>query len=271
MFTLINITAKEKKKQLEKLRPLTILLVEDNLLNAKLVAVLFAQQGLSLQLAANGQEAIEKIRSTPVDLVLMDMEMPVMNGYQATSIIRQQLKSTIPIIALTAHSLPGEKEKCIAYGMTDYVVKPLDPDQLFTSMYQAVYSSKLPAAKKREAALPATVAALENVCNMNYLLKVTRGNKKNINYIVSVFFKETQKELTCLNKAIEKTNYPLIGDISHKIKSAFFILGIKVLDQVFTELELLSSNPSTVEKIKQLNSRINIVFKQARAEMKAYQ
>ena len=265
---MINSTLYAGSKYLHKLKQLNILLVEDDLLNAKLVSILFAQYGLTLQLAVNGAEAVEKIKTNNFDMVLMDMEMPVMNGYQATTIIRRQLKSSIPIIALTAHELPGEREKCLQSGMNEYICKPVDAAILFKTMYNVACNNKVAPAKK-PAAFHKTPVVADKVCHMDYLIGATRGNKKIINSIVTVFFKETRKELVFLNDAIEKTNYPVINDISHKIKSAFSILGIYVLEPVFTEMEQLSSNTSPIGKIEQLNHTINTVFKQARAEMKA--
>ena len=128
---------------------------------------------------------------------------------------------------------------------------------------------KYPLAKtgvKNFTIMPATT---DKVCNLTYLVSVSRGDKKIIENITDVFFKETKKEMILLTGAIQKNNYTLISTISHKIKSAFSILGISVLEPVFTEMELLSSNTSAIEKIGLLNHRIHIVFNQARAEMKA--
>lgn len=108
----------------------------------------------------------------------------------------------------------------------------------------------------------------DKVCNLGYLLSVSRGNEKIMENITKVFFKETKEEMILLTGAIKKNNYLLISGISHKIKSAFSILGISLLDPVFTEMELLSSNSSAIGKIELLNRRIQIVFNQARIEMK---
>jgi len=107
-----------------------------------------------------------------------------------------------------------------------------------------------------------------SVCNLHYLEQVTRGNTKAIHEIVAVFFKETKQELSFLNQAIKKSNYPVIGHISHKIKSAFLILGISALEPVFKEMEQLSSSTASISNIKLLNQRVNLIFKQAKAEMK---
>ena len=89
-----------------------------------------------------------------------------------------------------------------------------------------------------------------------------------MNNIVEVFFKETKAELLFLTEAINKTNYTIISDIAHKLKSAFAILGINSLNQVFREMELLSSSKSNIERITQLNHCVNIVFDQAMEELK---
>lgn len=250
---------------LKKLGSLKILLVEDNLLNIKLITILFAQYGITIQVAINGMEAVEKIKTNNFDLVLMDMEMPVMNGYQATVIIRNKLKSNIPIIALTANALPGEKKKCLQLGMNGYVSKPIDAIHLFNTIYKL--TSKIVSTKQTVTNFESLTADADKVCNMDYLMGATRGNEKIINNIVAVFFKETRKELIFLNDAIEKTNYPVISHISHKIKSAFSILGISVLDPVFKEMEQLSSGTSSIGYIELLNRRVHRVFNQAKAEM----
>ena len=264
-----SILIKNNPGNLKKLQQQNILLVEDDLLNAKLVSILFSQNGLKLQHVENGMLAIEKLKTTDYDIILMDMEMPVMNGYQATSIIRQVLKKNTPIIALTGHILRSEKEKCLAYGMNAYIAKPIDPELLFESMHSLTSIKKIAVPHLSSPKKTTPVLMPDQVCNMGYLVSATRGNKKRMNNIVDVFFKETKKELTFLNEAIKKTNYPAISDASHKIKSAFSILGISVLEPVFKEMEQLSRATSPIEKIEQLNRRVNTVFKQAREEMKA--
>jgi hypothetical protein len=106
-----------------------------------------------------------------------------------------------------------------------------------------------------------------NICNLDYLVNVTRGDKVRINNLVSLFFTETHQELLLLSEAVDVKNYAVISSISHKLKSAFLILGISLLDPVFTEMELLSSNSSAVSNIRILNQRVNLIFKLAKAEM----
>jgi signal transduction histidine kinase/CheY-like chemotaxis protein len=106
---------------------LKILLAEDNLINQKVTLGLLKKMGLDADAVINGQEAVTAIQSKPYDLVLMDCQMPLMDGFKATQLIREMNmeKSNIPIVAITANALPGDKEKCLEMGMSDYVSKPI--------------------------------------------------------------------------------------------------------------------------------------------------
>jgi CheY-like chemotaxis protein len=141
--------AVEKKYNIEDLSKIKILLVEDNPLNIKLILSLFSENNLNLQIAENGSIAIEKIKENNgsslltkcFDIILMDMEMPVMNGYEAATIIRNGLKNNTPIIAITAHAMAGEKERCLSLGMDDYITKPINANLLFEKMYDLTLNS----------------------------------------------------------------------------------------------------------------------------------
>lgn len=108
-----------------------------------------------------------------------------------------------------------------------------------------------------------------NVCNMDYLKGITRGDKKTINNLVAAFITEINEELALLQIAIEKTNYPEISNISHKMKSAFAILGITILEPVIKEMEQLSMRFSSIDMINKLSLNIQIVFNQALVEIEA--
>ncbi len=125
----------EKKYNMEELSKLNILLIEDNQLNVKLILSLFAESNLKIVVTENGSLGIDKLKENYFDIILMDMEMPVMNGYEATIIIRNALKSNIPIIAMTAHAMAGERERCLSLGMNDYISKPINASLLFEKIH----------------------------------------------------------------------------------------------------------------------------------------
>jgi CheY-like chemotaxis protein len=105
---------------------LRLLLVDDVAMNQDLARLILSRKGFDIAVAANGQEAVDAVRAEPFDLVMMDMQMPVMDGCQATEVIRQ-FNRKLPIIAMTANAMTGDKNKCLASGMNDYVTKPINP------------------------------------------------------------------------------------------------------------------------------------------------
>ena len=114
---------------------LRVLLAEDNVLNQEVATEILRSAGISVEIANNGKEAVEAVTNTPYDIVLMDIQMPVMGGYEATKHIRSidQYKD-LPIIAMTAHAMQGAREECLEAGMNDYISKPIDPDSLLLTI-----------------------------------------------------------------------------------------------------------------------------------------
>ena len=116
---------------------LRILLAEDNLVNQRLALRLLEKRGHSLTIANNGREALESLEKDAFDVVLMDVQMPVMDGFEATAAIREKERGTgkhQPIIAMTAHAMNGDRERCLAAGMDGYVSKPIQPQELFEAI-----------------------------------------------------------------------------------------------------------------------------------------
>ena len=120
-------------QSLEKIRGASVLLVEDNDYNQLVASELLKSIGMFVTVAENGRQALDTLYAHPFDAVLMDIQMPVMDGYEATRTIRSDPAfSALPIIAMTAHAMASDRDKCLAAGMNDYVSKPVDPGDLFT-------------------------------------------------------------------------------------------------------------------------------------------
>jgi CheY-like chemotaxis protein len=117
--------------------PRKVLLVEDSVVNQKLAAAVLEKDGHHVTIANNGREAVQAFESDSYDLVLMDIQMPEMDGFEATRSIRKMEQGTgnhIPIIAMTAHALVGDRERCLAVGMDDYIAKPIYAKQLLATI-----------------------------------------------------------------------------------------------------------------------------------------
>ena len=110
-------------------------MVEDNDINQLVAKDILEQAGIHVSIASNGEEAIKYVRANKFDAVLMDVQMPIMDGYKATEILRETYSSSdLPIIAMTANALKGDREKSIETGMNDYISKPIDPEILFETL-----------------------------------------------------------------------------------------------------------------------------------------
>jgi CheY-like chemotaxis protein len=132
-----------------ELRPLRILLAEDNSVNQRVACRLLEKRGHTVAVACNGRQAIDLFDERAFDLVLMDVQMPEMDGFEATAAIRAREKATghrIPILAMTAHAMKGDQERCLAAGMDGYVTKPIKPAALLAAIAAA---SREPVALRR--------------------------------------------------------------------------------------------------------------------------
>jgi CheY-like chemotaxis protein len=114
----------------DKLKAKKILVVDDVKMNRMVVKIILHKFDVIISEVENGAEAVDYLKDNTCDLILMDLEMPVLNGYYASQMIRKELKSTIPIIALTGNTQKGDREKCFSIGMNDYLSKPFEEEQL---------------------------------------------------------------------------------------------------------------------------------------------
>ncbi|MGI9542381.1 MAG: ATP-binding protein [Cyclobacteriaceae bacterium] len=129
-----DLSIRNHNTEIEKLDGIKILVVEDNKQNQLLASAYIKKNHGTLDLAEDGQEAIDKLKVAQFDIVLMDLQMPMMNGFEATEIIRKEIDKKIPIIACSAHSLAGEKRKCLQKGMNDYITKPYSESELVNTL-----------------------------------------------------------------------------------------------------------------------------------------
>ena len=112
----------------------TVLVVDDNIMNIMIANIILKKYDVVVSKASNGEEAVNYLKNNECDLVLMDLQMPVLNGYEASEIIRQRLQLNLPIIALTASNTKEEREKCFEVGMNDYLAKPFSEEQLLQTI-----------------------------------------------------------------------------------------------------------------------------------------
>jgi signal transduction histidine kinase/CheY-like chemotaxis protein/HPt (histidine-containing phosphotransfer) domain-containing protein len=190
-----------------------ILVAEDNIMNQQLIRHLMKQWQMDFVLVNNGKEAVEALKNEKFNAVLMDIQMPEMNGYDATEVIRTQLKLDIPIIAMTAHAMSGEKERCLSFGMTDYISKPVKEGELYSILQQYCSNNEHPVNK-------------EIVIDLQYLKELSLGDSEFENAIIRQFIVQVPEELGLLQEAVQKQNKQQIKSIAHGMKSSVAYLGL---------------------------------------------
>jgi signal transduction histidine kinase/CheY-like chemotaxis protein len=193
-----------------------ILIAEDNAMNQQLIRHLMRQWNIDYRLVNNGQEALEALRREEFSLVLMDVQMPEMDGYTATLAIRNELNMDIPVIAMTAHAMSGEKEKCLSYGMTDYLAKPVKEKELYNIIQTYTVNRKKDEAEEKT-----------KVIDLGYLKELSMGDEDFENTIIKQFIVQIPEELQQLKQAINENDRLQIKSISHGMKSSVSYLGMK--------------------------------------------
>ena len=224
-----------------------ILLCEDNELNQKLITTIFEKTNHKIYIANNGVEALELLKNKDFDIILMDLQMPKMDGYETTTIIRNELHLTIPIIALTANSLIYEKERCMNMGMNDYLSKPFSKKDLFELLNKYFYSEK-------------DDSKVQKLVSLDHLKEFVGDNNEQILLMIDSFETQLAQFLLMLNTNFIDKNYESIKKNAHKLKTSFGMFGIstKELETIeFTkdeEFELYSE--AIIQPLKEYINQI---------------
>jgi CheY-like chemotaxis protein/nitrogen-specific signal transduction histidine kinase len=222
------LSAQEDAVSLEKI---TVLIAEDNAMNQQLISHLMKSWGIDFIMVSNGDEVIKELKKKSYSIVLMDIQMPQMDGYTATNIIRNELKLNIPIIAMTAHAMAGEKEKCLQLGMNDYVSKPIKETVLYNMIGQ-------------HAQHVLTEDAMQtDTVNLDYLHQLSSGDKGFEKEILKQFLLQVPEEVARLQQAIDNREFDTIKQTAHSLKSTIGYMGLA--DELHPYLDRLEKTSVT--------------------------
>ena len=217
-----------------------VLLVEDNEYNRLLANTFLSNVQLTVTEAENGAEAIARVGEQDFDLILMDVQMPVLDGFEATKHLRQ-LGLTTPIIALTASAINGEKQKCLAAGMNDYLTKPFFEDELIQLVHDWILRPLGVATDSEAPPVPAPpVLSLDTsiaLYKLDILLDTARGNQKFVESMLKTFIDGTYNALRDLNRALEVGNMQGLQATAHKLRPSLVHLQIQPAVVLMDKLE----------------------------------
>lgn len=223
-----------------------ILIAEDNLMNQKLLQIILSKYKVTIDIANDGQEAIDLMESNIYDLVLMDIQMPRVDGIGATEYIRNKMgdkQRNTPIVALTAYAFKDEIERCLKVGMNAYVPKPIDK-KIFFDTIAKVLSFKEVLTKKDY--------NLEKIIDFNYLDEMSGGNTDFIKEIILIFKNEVPETIKKLNEFIETQNYIELAKAIHKYKSPAAMIGVKDLVNLLVEIEIILKDKVGLDKLPEM-------------------
>jgi len=213
----------------ETRRKLSLLLAEDNLVNQKLATVLLTQQGHKVTLANNGLEALEHWQTGSFDALLMDVDMPEMNGYTATERIRAaELASGahIPIIAMTAHAMQGAREECLSHGMDGYLSKPIHIENLWLELDRLMPEPSAEATALRAASTPAPandVYQTLEIADFSQLRVTVDNNRALFEELVALYLADAPVQRQKLQQGLQAGDAPAIQHAAHALKG---MLGV---------------------------------------------
>lgn len=254
----------QQTKNSETNKALKILVAEDNEANQSLIQYLLQEWGCEVHIVSNGEEAIAQLKQQSFDIILMDVQMPVKDGYSTVQEIRNVLKLAIPVIAMTAHAMPGQREKCLASGMTDYIAKPIDEDKL-RSMLNTIVTSNVASGQKIKTAVP---LPHYTYINLHYMKEVSNGNIEYERLVTGQFLKLAPLNLASIRNAFDNAEYAQMRAAAHNMKTTVSIMGLN--EQMSSFLDFFEYEEiSEALFIKNYNG-LEKILKQALSEAKDF-
>jgi signal transduction histidine kinase/HPt (histidine-containing phosphotransfer) domain-containing protein/ActR/RegA family two-component response regulator len=231
----LNVSSAPRPAAAATTRPLRILLVEDNLVNQRVAAGLLGKRGHHVTIANNGVEALAMLDASPLDMVLMDVQMPIMGGFEAAAEIRRRERTTgahLRIIAMTAHAMSGDRERCLGAGMDGYLSKPIDPVALFSAVEEAGDAPADPGEFDRAAGLPVDREALLNRVGRDAQL---------FNEVIELFLLDGPVRLSAIQDAVRAGDPERIRVTAHALKGSASNLSATALAAAARTLERLGT------------------------------
>lgn len=204
-----------------------VLVVEDIRLNQLLMKTLLDDFGFEREVASNGLIAIEKLKEKPFDIVLMDLQMPEMNGFEATDYIRKVMLSNIPIIALTADVTTMDLAKCKEVGMDDYIAKPVDEKILFNKIVSLVRKPNSEYTKE-SSLIKSEVEELIKYIDLTSLSHRTKSNPSLMAEMISLYLEQTPPLILAMKKGLEEQDWNSLYSATHKMIPSFSIVGLSI-------------------------------------------
>jgi PAS domain S-box-containing protein len=249
-----NLVKQSLKIEKDAFSKSAVLLVEDNEMNRFIAANSLEQLGCRIEQAENGQVAVELLKNKAFDLILMDIQMPVMDGLEATHHIRNILHLKTPIIALTANAFKQDIDSYLSKGMNDFIIKPYDEQDFIRKVgqyLQLIKSTSMDKAKQTN--LPVEENETEDIpYNFDFIEEMSDGDPEFIKMIAEVFCKVVNESLESMEAALGQMDIKTINTTAHKIKPSLEQMGIVVLKQPILKMEKYKLEEGSKTELEEL-------------------
>jgi two-component system sensor histidine kinase/response regulator len=254
-------------------QPLTILLAEDNEVNRELALNVLRKRGHEVITAQNGREAVDAYEAKPFDVVLMDVQMPEMDGIEATALIRAKEKTTgthTPIIALTAHAMAGDRERFLASGMDAFVAKPLRSPELFAALdVLTVGKARVARSSRIESAAGESRKSRDVLLDREATLERVEGDRELLSDLIKMFIAQTRKLLSDIRESIGRTDGATLERAAHKLKGTVGTFGARKVVESAQSLEI-SGRLAQWNGVEETFSRLETQIAQLTWEMQEW-
>jgi PAS domain S-box-containing protein len=240
-----------------------IIIADDNQMNRKLAGIIIKSYGATITEAENGEQVIKRMSRGNYDLIIMDIEMPVMNGVDATLIIRNKLNLSIPIIALTAFAFEEDKQKFIAAGMNGYLSKPFKEIDLAGMVSKFLFESMA-----NEKSVNTNESSIK-LFNLDKLRTISNNNKEFMREMIALFIQESNEAIEKIMDSQIQSEYATIRKIVHKIKPSVEVMGVASIAKEIKQIEETSEDNIDKNLFNQLTNTILTVLKEAINQIKS--
>jgi two-component system, sensor histidine kinase and response regulator len=235
-------------------RPKSILLAEDSLINQKLAIGLLEKWGHRVTVANDGREAVDLSARETFDLILMDVQMPELDGLDATRLIRRREETTgehLPIVAMTAHAMKGDRELCLEAGMDDYLMKPIRAEQLFQALEKISFSTN-------EKQMNASEPTASDHVDWDLAHRAVNHDEELLHQVVEAFLEEGPQLIETMRKSIDSAEWKQFQRAAHTLKSGLRMFGIAALAEDVERMELSAkAGPITGDAAEIMQPLIN--------------
>jgi CheY-like chemotaxis protein len=244
-----------------RVQNIKVLVVEDIALNQLLMKTLLDDFGFERDIADNGKVAIEKLQNNSYDIILMDLHMPEMNGFEATEYIRNKMNSQIPIIALTADVTTADLKKCTAVGMNDYISKPLDEKLLYNKIVNLLEKSP----QILYTPLPESIS---DYVDLTYLKKRTKEDPVLITEMISLYLQQTPPLINQMKQGLHDKDWDSVYTAAHKMIPSFSIMGInKDFEDTARKIQEYSNSKKHLDEMPEMVLQLETVCSKACEEL----